>query len=86
MSFANAQFLSDGFSKPYRLDCCSKDGRILLYLMDDISSLLLTDHRFPDNVECLFTEINIRNKNWLLCCSYNHTLAKVLVVSYHENL
>ena len=25
----------------------------------------------PDNVEFLFIEINIRNKKWLLCCSYN---------------
>ena len=46
-SFPAAQFLLDGFSKPYRLDRCSR---------------LLTDHRLPDNLECLFTKINIRNK------------------------
>ena len=71
-SLATAQFLLNGFSKPYRLDRCSNDGEILLYVKDDISSRLLTDHRLPDNVECLFTEINIRNKKWPLCCSYNH--------------
>ena len=70
-SFPTAQFLLDGFSKPCRLDRCSNGGGILLYVKDDISSHLLTDHRLPDNVECLFTEINIRNKKWLLCCSYN---------------
>ena len=70
-SFPTAQFLLDGFSKPYRLDRCSNGGGILLYVKHYISSRLLTDHRLPDNVECLFTEINIRNKKWLLCCSYN---------------
>ena len=61
----------DGFSKPHRLDRCSNAGGILLYVEDDLSSRLLTDRRLPNNVECLFMEINIRNKKWLLCCSYN---------------
>ena len=54
-SFPTAQFLLDGFSKPYRLDRCSNGGGILLYVKDDISSRLLIDHRLPENVECLFT-------------------------------
>ena len=70
-SFPTAQFLLDGFLKPHRLDRCSNGDWLLLYIKDDIPSRLLTDHRLPDNVECLFTEINIRNKKWLLCCSYN---------------
>ena len=71
-SFPKAQFLLDWFSKLYRLlDRWSNGGGILLYVKDDISSCLLTDHRLPDNVECLFTEINKRNKKSLLCCSYN---------------
>ena len=70
-SFPTAHFLLDGFSKPYRLDRCSNGNGILLYVKDDISSRLLTDHRLPDNVECLFTEINIRNKKLILCCSHN---------------
>ena len=69
-SFPTAQLLLDGFSKPYRLDRCSDGGAILLYVKDHISFRLLTDHRLPDNVECIFTEINIRNKEWLLCCWY----------------
>ena len=70
-SFSTAQFLLDGFSKPYRLDRCSNEGGILLCVKDDICSRLLTDHRLPDNAECLFTEISIRNKRWLFYCSYN---------------
>ena len=69
-SFPTAQFLFDGFSKPYRLDRCSNGGGILLYVKD-ISSRLLTDHRLPDNGKCLFTEINIRTKKWFLCCPCN---------------
>ena len=70
-SFPTAQFLLDGFSKPCRLDRCSNGGGLLLYIKGDISSRLLTDLRLSDNVECLSTKINIRNKKWLLCCSYN---------------
>ena len=50
---------------------CSNGGGLLLYIKNDISSRSLTDHRLPDNVECFFTEINIRNQKWLLCCLYN---------------
>ena len=39
-SFPSAQFLLDGFSKPYRLDRCSNGGGILLYIRDDIPSRL----------------------------------------------
>ena len=70
-SFLTAQFLLDGFSKPCRLDRCSNGGGILLYIKDYISSHLQADHRLPDNIEFLFTEINIRSKKWLLCWSYN---------------
>ena len=70
-SIPTAQFLLDGLSKPYRLDRWSSAGGILLYVKDDTSSRLLTDHKLPDKSECFFTKINIRNKKWLLCCSYN---------------
>ena len=52
------------------MDRCSNGGGILLYVKDDMSSRLLTDHRLPGNIECLFPEINM-NKKWLLCCLYN---------------
>ena len=76
-SFPTAQCLLDGFSKPYRLVRCWNGGGILLYVKDDIYSCLLTDHRLPDNLECFFTEINISNKKWLLCCSYNPHRSKI---------
>ena len=59
------------FCKLYRLDRCSNGGGLMLYIREDIPSRLLTEYKPPENVECLFVEINIRKKKWLLCCSYN---------------
>ena len=70
-SFPSAQFLLDGFSRPYRLDRFANGGGILLYVIDDISSCLLPEYKLQDNTECLFIEINIIKKKWLFCCSYN---------------
>ena len=71
-SFPTAQFLMSGFSKPDRVDRCSNGGGLLLYIRKDIPfTRLLTEYRSPENVECLFVEINIRKKKWRLCCSYN---------------
>ena len=47
------------------------DGRILLYVRNDLSSCLLTEYKLQDHTECLSIKINIRKKKWLLCCSYN---------------
>ena len=67
-SFPSAQFLLDGFSKPYRLERCSNGGGILLYIRDDIPSRLLSN---SNKTESIFTEINFRKKKWLICASYN---------------
>ena len=97
-SFPSAQFLLDGFSRPYRLDRCANGGEILLYVRDDISSCLLTEYKLQDNSECLLIEINIRKKKWLFCCSYNpnknniskhlHCLSKGLdtYISQYDNI
>ena len=58
-SFPSAQFLLDGFSRPYRLDRCANGGEILLYVRDDIFSCLLTEYKLQDNTKCLFIEIKI---------------------------
>ena len=70
----------------------------MLYIREDTPSRLLTEYKPAENVECLFVEINIRRKKWLLCCSYNphknnisnhlHHLEKVLDVylKHYDNL
>ena len=40
-SFPQGKFLIDGFSSPYRLDCDSKGGGIMLYIREDLPALRL---------------------------------------------
>ena len=82
--FPPAQFLLDGFSKPYRLDRCCNGGRIVLYIRDDIPSRLILN---SNKTGSIFAKINFRKKKWLICASCNprkssisnylHHLAKV---------
>ena len=62
-SFPAAQFLLDGFSRPYRRDRCVNGEEILLYVRNDISSCLITEYKLQDNTECLFIDINIKKRN-----------------------
>ena len=81
--FLTAQFLLDGFKKSYRLDCCSKGGGLLLFVRGDILSRILTEYKTLTNVECIFIEISIRKKNWLLCCSYNPYKSNISTHMHH---
>ena len=54
------QFLMSGFCKPYRLNRCSNGGGLLLYILKDTPSPLLTEYKLPENVERLLVEIIIR--------------------------
>ena len=44
---------------------------VFYFLSEKIPSRELTAYKIPDKIECVFVEINIRKKKWLLCCSYN---------------
>ena len=52
------QFFINGFSTPYRLDRNQNGGGIIIYVREDITSKMLTKHKFPDDIEALFVEIN----------------------------
>ena len=67
-SFPSAQFLIDGFSKPYRLDRPLNGGGILLYIWNDIPSHLLSN---SNKTESIFAAFNFRKKKWLICASYS---------------
>ena len=70
-SFPDAQFIMEGYSKPYRMDR-NRNGRgVLLYVREDIPSKKLTRHVFPNDIEGLFIEINLRKCKWLLMGSYH---------------
>ena len=71
ITFPTSQFLLDGFSKPYRLDRNRNGGGILIYVREDIRSKLLLKHNFPDDIEGIFIEINLRKIKWLLFGTYH---------------
>ena len=84
-SFPTGQFLMNGFRKPYRLDRCSNGGGLLLFIREDLPSRELTEYKIPDKIECVFVEINIRKKKWLLCCSYNPHKINISNHMHHLN-
>ena len=68
-SFPKGQFLIKGFCEPFRIDRNIHGGGILFYVREDIPVKLLSVEPLP--TECLFVEINLRKRKWLVCCSYN---------------
>ena len=69
-SFLVGNFIIEGFSTPYRLDCDSNGGGIVLYLREDIpSNLLATDEK--NHIESFYVELNLRSEKWLISYSYN---------------
>ena len=68
-SFPRGNFLIDSFSKPYRLDCDSLGGGILLYVREDVPSNLLEVE--TKLIEGFYVEINMHNNKRLINCSYN---------------
>ena len=68
-SFPKGQFLIDGFSALYRLDRNYQGGGLMLFVREDIPSNLLASEEKP--IESFYVELNLRNSNWLVNCSYN---------------
>ena len=58
-----------GFCNLYRLGRNCNGGGIMLYIREHIP-LPLIENKFRNNSEYCFAEINLRNKKWLLGCSY----------------
>ena len=70
-SFPESQFSIDGFSVPYRLDRNSNGGGVLIFVREDIPGRQLNKHTFPDDIEGVFFEINLRKTKWLLFGTYH---------------
>ena len=82
-SFPVDNFVIDGFSTPYRSDRDSNGGGIMLYVREDIpSSLLATDEK--SHIESFYVELNLRNKKWLINCSYNPN--KIMICNHLDPL
>ena len=44
---------------------------MLLFVRENLITKLLSRHLFPHDIEIIFTELNLRQKKWLICCRYN---------------
>ena len=62
-SFPKAKFLIEGFSTSDRLDRDSNGGGTVLYVREDIPSILIAFEDKP--IETLFVEFNLQNTNKL---------------------
>ena len=70
-SFPNSLFHIDSFSPPYRTDRTNRGGGLLLYVRNDIPSKVLSTICIPTDKECIFIEINLFKKKWIICGFYN---------------
>ena len=77
-NFPVGNFVIDGYSTLYRLDRNSSDDGILLYIKEVIPSYLVATEKEP--VESFYVELNLRNKKYLISCSYN---PQKIMVSNH---
>ena len=78
--FPESQFIIEGYSIPYRLDRNRNGGGVMIYVREDIPSKKLKKHTFPDDIEGLFIEINLRKCKWLLLGSY-HPLVNLINIT-----
>ena len=60
VSFPIGQFLLNGYSTSFRLDCNAHRRGILLFVREDISSKVLLTEKNP--IKGFLVEINLRNK------------------------
>ena len=59
-TFPVCQLHIDGYSKLYKLDRNRDGDGIILYVRKDTPNIMLTKYNFPDNIEGLFIELNLR--------------------------
>ena len=70
-SFPHAQFSTEGYSKPYRLDRDQNDGGLILFIREGLPSKLFS-FKFNSGIkEYFLVEINLSKRKWLIVCPYN---------------
>ena len=67
------------FAESFRLDPNRNEGRVMIYIRDDIPSKLLLKHVFPSDIEGLYIELNFMKCKWLILmlCYVMYCLFKV---------
>ena len=57
-TFPEKQFLIPGYKKPFRADRNKDGGGVIIFVREDIPCDNLLKHRFRENIEAIFLEIN----------------------------
>ena len=70
-SFPSSQFAIQGYSNLFRRARDVHGGGLLLYVRDDTPCKEIKSCTLPDNIECLFIEIKLRDKEYILVGEYN---------------
>ena len=70
-TFPVNQFALNGFSKPYRKDRNRHGGGVMIFVRDDIPSKSVNNHTFPDDIEAILVQINLKKSKFLLLGGYH---------------
>ena len=60
----------DSCFKSYRYDRNKHGGGLLVYVKEGLPAKQLQSYRFPDDIEVVAVEINLKKQKWLLLCLY----------------
>ena len=66
--FPTSQFIIDSYMKPYRYDRNKHGGGLLVYVEEGLPAKHLQGYSFPDDIEVIAVEINLKKQKWLLVC------------------
>ena len=73
-SFPEAQFVHNGYAKPYRKDRSlgggGGGGGLLMYVNENIASCMMKQHTLPDDLEIMCVEINLKKQKWIIIAIY----------------
>ena len=69
-SFTENQFILPGYKKPFRLDVNSRSGGLLIYVNSDIPCRQLNTYQFPQNMQVVPIELNLRKQKWIVFVIY----------------
>ena len=80
-TFPTAQFVMEGFNKPYRLDITSNSGGLLFYVKANLSSKFICFYNFPSEIQCIPIELNISTKKYALLSIYRPPNQNIFKIS-----
>ena len=65
-SFPTAQFLIQGFHKPFRLDVTANSRVLLVYVKGSLPARELQGYKLPFDIQAISFEINLGKERWFV--------------------